>query len=689
MNSIVTHHTARTARAASRSLPSVRSAFAAIHSVPRAAAPARDRSTPRPSCEFHGRKLSPWLPARSADAQITDWVIDSDLLVAGARSSLGYLKPYRRAVFAGVAMMVATNLCSLGVVHFLSHGVQAINDRRPDDVPRTVVLLIAFALATALTRIASRVWIFNAARAAEYDLRSDLFGHLMTLSPGYYRDHPTGDVMSRLTNDVQTVRAFWGAGAVHLANSVTGFAAVLTMMLYLDPAVALLSIVPYPLIFVTGQALSKRVYRTTREVQAELGSLSARIQEDLGAIQVIKTYGLEDVRRRGFLASSKRLLDKNMAAARVRIQLGPILNTLAPLGVAILILVGGRAVIRRDIDVGDYTAFAVLLARLVWPTLTLGFMLALVQRGRASWSRLVQLQQTRADIVDSSEPPLPAHSTSARPAHVEVKDLTIRIGERAILDGVSFDLAPGSITAIVGRTGSGKSTLVEALCRLIAVPGGTIFLDGRDLTAIPLASLRAQVGYAPQEAFLFSTTIADNIAMGYGGGTAIPAARARELERAGAIAAAVDLSGEPRVNTAAVAAGLTRDLAVMPEGLATIVGERGITLSGGQRQRVALARALAAMPRLLVLDDSLSSVDAETEQLILGHLRAVMSGRTAVLISHRVAAIKDADQILVLDEGRIVERGSHEELLAAGGLYGELYRTQLQSELGVTRREAV
>ncbi|HMG52773.1 MAG TPA: ABC transporter ATP-binding protein, partial [Kofleriaceae bacterium] len=330
--------------------------------------------------------------------------------------------------------------------------------------------------------------------------------------------------------------------------------------------------------------------------------------------------------------------------------------------------------------------FAALLARLVWPTLTLGFMLALVQRGRASWSRLVELQRTRTDLPDSAEPALAA---SALPARVEVVNLTIRIGDRAIVDGVSFELAPGTVTAIVGRTGSGKSTLVEALCRLIEVPAGAIFIDGRDATAIPLASLRAQVGYAPQEAFLFSTTIADNIAMGYGGGTAIPAARARELERAGAIAAAVDLSGEPKVNAAAVAAGLTRDLAVMPEGLTTIVGERGITLSGGQRQRVALARALAAMPRLLVLDDSLSSVDAETEQLILGHLRAVMHGRTAVLISHRVAAIKDADQILVIDQGKIVQRGSHDALIAMGGLYGELYRTQLQTELGVTRKEAV
>jgi ATP-binding cassette subfamily B protein len=592
-------------------------------------------------------------------------------------------------------MVLATNLCFLGVAYFQSRGIQGlvdatragrIDDTHRETIVRAVILLIASAIATALTRIASRVWIFNAARAAEYDLRSDLFGHLMTLSPGYYRDHSTGDVMSRLTNDVQTVRAMWGAGAVQLANALTSFATTLTMMLVLDPKVALLAILPYPLIFFVGQALSKRIYRTQRDVQAQLGALSARIQEDLGAIHVIKTYGLEGVRRTGFLAGSQRLLDKNMDAARVRMQLGPILNTLAPIGIAILILVGGRAVIHGDLDVGYYTAFGTLLARLVWPTLTLGFMLALVQRGRASWMRLVQLQDTRTDIVDSTEPAL---APTTRPARVEVVNLSIQIGNRAILDRVSFELAPGSITAIVGRTGSGKTTLVEALCRLIEVPPGAIFLDGRDVTQIPLASLRGQLGYAPQEAFLFSTTIADNIAMGYGGGTAIPAARARELERVGAVARAIDLSDEPRVNAAAVSAGLTRDLAAMPEGLATIVGERGITLSGGQRQRVALARALATMPRLLVLDDSLSSVDAETEQLILGHLRAVMHGRTAVLISHRVAAIKDADQILVIDQGRIVERGTHSELLAAGGLYGDLYRTQLQDELAVTRKEAV
>ena len=599
-----------------------------------------------------------------------------------SQSSLAYLRPYRRILLAGVVLLLATNLCYLGVAQYLRHSVDLLRAGRTNEIGSSVALLVMFAVATAITRILSRVWIFNAARAAEYDLRSDLFGHMMTMSPAYYRDHPTGDVMSRLTNDVQTVRAMWGAGLVHLANSVTAFATVMTYMLLLDPVVALLAIIPYPLIFFVGQALSMRVYRTTREVQAELGSLSAHIQEDLGAIQVIKTYGLEDVRREGFLEGSKRLLDKNMAAAKVRIQLGPILNTLAPMGVAILILVGGRAVIHGDISVGAYVAYSALLSRLVWPTLTLGFMLALVQRGRASWARLVQLQETKSDIVEGSGAALP---DSDVPAAIEVKHLTIKIGERPLLDDVSFVLPPGSITAVVGRTGSGKTTLVEALCRLIEVPPKTIFIDGRDVTDVPLASLRDALGYAPQEAFLFSTTIADNIAMGYGGGTAIPAARRAELERAGAAAHAPDLSNEPQVNEAAKAAGLARDIAMMPEGLATVVGERGITLSGGQRQRVALARALASARRFLVLDDSLSSVDAETEKVILANLRNVMTGRTAVLISHRVAAIKDADQILVLDQGKIVERGTHDELIESGGVYSELYRTQLDTELEIVR----
>lgn len=594
------------------------------------------------------------------------------------RSSLGYLRPYKKQLALGVLMLLLTNVAYLGVPETLGRAVDAIGISDTSVIRDLVLLMVVFAILTAMTRIASRILIFNSGRAAEYDLRSDLFGHLMTLSPAYYREHPTGDVMSRLTNDVQTVRAMWGAGLLNLANAVIAFVTVLGRMLWADPIVTLWAILPFPLIYVVGQAMSRRIYGTMRAVQAELGALSSRIQEDLGAIQVIKTYGLEGVRRKGFIERSEKLLKENMEAAKVRIQLGPMLNTLAAMGMAILILFGGRALIHGDMTRGELVAFSGYLARLVWPTLTLGFMLSLVQRGRASWSRLVQIQETKSDIPEGTGPALPA---SSAPAAVEIKDLTIKAGERALLDKVSLTLAPGTVTAIVGRTGSGKSTLVDALTRLINVPPNTVFLDGRDVTTLPLASLRAQIGYAPQEAFLFSTTIADNIAMGYGGGTAIPAARAKELERVVGMSQSADLREEPKVTGAATAAGLARDLSAMPEGLGTIVGERGITLSGGQRQRVALARALASAPRLLVLDDSLSSVDAETERTILKHLREVMSGRTAVLISHRVAAIKDADQIIVIDHGKVVARGTHEELLAQPGTYADLYKSQLDTEV--------
>jgi len=601
----------------------------------------------------------------------------------------------------GVVMMLLTNLFQIGLPMFTGWAIDALVGRQKSatatavtdwitgavgldphhDSERALALcisLVVLAVAFAATRIWSRVWIFNAARAAEYDLRSELFGHMMKQSPAYYREHPVGDVMSRLTNDVQTIRAVWGFGLVSSTNAVLTFVLTLAAMLSKDWVVTLWAFVPFPLIYIVGRSISRRIFGTMRLVQGQLGALSSRIQEDLGAIHVIKTYGLERLRRVGFIEGSNQLLASNMDAAKVRIQLGPILSALAALGMAILLLFGGRAVARGDMSEGDLVAFSGFIGGLVGPTLMLGFLLALIQRGRASWVRLAELLRAQPDIPDGAGPPL-AHSSS--PAHVELRGLTVKVGDRTLLDDVRLDLPPGTITAVVGRTGAGKSTLVDALCRLTNVPPGTLFIDGRDVTELPLASLRAQIGYAPQEAFLFSTTIADNIAMGYGGGTAIPTARVRELERVGAAAQAQDLRAEPRVTGAAEAAGLTRDLAAMPEGLGTIVGERGITLSGGQRQRVALARALAAAPRLLVLDDSLSSVDADTERLILKHLRTLMHGRTVVLISHRVAAIKYADQIAVIDQGKIVARGTHEELLAAGGVYSDLYRAQLDTEL--------
>lgn len=599
-----------------------------------------------------------------------------------------YLGRYRRPIWLGIAALLATNVLFLGVPYYMGSAVQSLRDGRVSELPRLAIMMMVFAVLTAVTRIYSRIWIFNAARAGEYDLRSDLFRHMLGLDAGYYRKNSTGDVMSRLTNDVQTVRAMWGAGVLNLVNTAFAFASVMFMMVRIDPILTLWAIIPYPTIYIVGQAFGRRIYKASQGVQAELGQLSSKIQEDLGGIQLIKTYGLEEVRRKTFIESSLRLLDRNMALTRVRGQLVPLLGALSASGAIIILWVGGHAVLDKRIELGQMVELSGYVARLVWPTLALGWMLSLLQRGRASWGRLTALFATKSQIVDGTGPELPA---TDKPMAVEIKDLTVEVDGRTLLSHIDLTLAPGTVTAVVGRTGAGKSTLVDALTRLIDVPTGSIFCDGRDFTTIPMASLRQQIGYAPQEAFLFSTLIADNIAMGYGGGRAVPRARAAELEQvmaaqaqaqgkaaAKATGRAEDVAHEPRVLAAAKAAGLDRDLAAMPEGLETVVGERGITLSGGQRQRVALARAIVGSPRLLILDDSLSSVDAETEQIILKNLRAVMSGRTVVLISHRVAAVKDADQIAVIDAGKIVERGTHQSLLAAGGLYSELYRTQHQ-----------
>ncbi len=575
-----------------------------------------------------------------------------------------YLRRYRSRVLVGVVLLLVTNVLGLTIPYLLGRTVDALQGPEPAQaVPPLALLMVGFAVAKAGVRVGSRIAIFNAARMAEHDLRSDLFAHLLALEPAYFRDHPTGDVMSRLTNDVQTVRALWGPGLLNVINTTFVFSTALVLMLLIDPELTLWAMLPYPAIVVIGRLFGRRIYRASRAVQNQLGDLSTSVQEDLTGIGVIKSYTLEERRHANFRNHSEVLLARNMSLTKVRGYMMPILGGLASLGTVAVIWIGGTAVIDGRIDLGQMVQFNAYLAMLLWPTMALGWMISLFQRGLASWSRLTELSQTQPKIasgpVRQGAAPKPGpRRTRTKAAAIEVRDLTVEIDGRKLLDRVSLSIPAGSVTAVVGRTGAGKSTLVEALPRLIEIPRGCVFLDGKDVCEMPLDELRADVGYAPQEAFLFSTTIADNIRYGID-----------EQDRA-------DLAG-PSLTRIAAAAGLEHDLAALPNGFDTVVGERGITLSGGQRQRVALARALAADPPVLILDDSLSSVDAETERRILGQLTDVIRGRTAILISHRVAAVKRADQIAVMEAGRIAETGTHDELLAAGGLYAELYQSQL------------
>ena len=484
--------------------------------------------------------------------------------------------------------------------------------------------------------------------------------------------------MSRLTNDLTAVRALFGPGLLNLLNTVLVYATALTLLFKLSPRLTLLALIPYPLLLGVARIASRHIHRASRAIQEQLGAMSTTIQEDLAGIAVIKHYALEDSRQKSFRGVNDEYLKRALALVRTRGALMPAFAMLGGVGTLIVLWAGGREVIAGRMTVGSLVAFNGYLVLLSWPTFALGWIIGIWQRGTAGWARVRELLETKSGIVDLGDPervpkpprdelrqakPGSAHAIDAislQPS-IEVRDLTIAADERRLLDGISFKLPAGATLAIVGRTGSGKTTLVDAVLRMQEVAPGAVRVGGRDITHIPLAELRSLIGYAPQDAFLFSATVADNIAFGM-----------RD-----------DVDGaarDERVRRAAEAAGLAPDVAVLPDGYQTLVGERGITLSGGQRQRVALARALAAEPRILILDDSLSSVDAETEKTILTRLRPILAGRTSIVISHRVAAVKDADQILVLDGGRVAQSGTHAALLASGGLYASLYREQLAQE---------
>ncbi len=538
-----------------------------------------------------------------------------------------------------------------------AHGTQALDAARRT-VTHTALAIVGCAVLQALIRTWSRMAIFNTGRDIEYGLRRDLFGHLVRMDPAFYRRHPTGDLMSRLTNDLGAVRMLFGPGILYPINTLCIYITTLTPMLWISPRLTLYALLPYPALIIGARAFTRTMYRASRDLQEQIGRMSTAVQEDLAGAAVIKQYALEPLRRAAFSRQNDQYLDRALRLVRARGTLGPLFAMFGGVGTLVVLWLGGREVIRGRLSVGGFVAFNTYLVALSWPTIALGWVISMWQRGQVGWRRVHEILATPPGIADVGDG---GQATAGAPAlvpSIEVRDLTVERDGRKILDRVSFSLAAGDTLAIVGPTGSGKTTLVDAIPRLTDVAPGTIFVGGVDVTAIPLRALRSLIGYAPQEAFLFSATIAENIAFG----------------------AAGDRVGRAAIERAAQAAGLTRDIAAFHDGYDTVVGERGITLSGGQRQRVALARALCADPRILILDDSLSSVDAETEREILSRLRPILGGRTSILVSHRVAAVKDASQILVVDGGRIAERGTHSELLGSGGVYAALYREQLAAD---------
>lgn len=537
---------------------------------------------------------------------------------------------------------------------------EAINDALGTEHERAIHLgltLIVVMLGAFLVRVLSRVIVFNAGRSAEYELRRDLEAHLLRLGPSFYRRMPTGEIMSRVTNDLVQVRLLLGFGVLNLINTVFALVSALAVTIPISGTLTLAALSPLPLLSLVSRKLSHEFYTRTRDNQAALGQMSARVQSSISGVRVIRSFSLEDAELAAFDRANQGYLDKSLALARLRGSLGPIMQVTIAVGILVVFWYGGTLLLEGRLDAGAFLTFNRALGRLTWPLLSLGFVLGLVQRGRAAFDRLGDVYRAEPDIVDGGEP-----APAAIQGRLEVKNLSFAYAKQNVLDGVSLTLEPGRSLAIVGRTASGKSTLAVLLARLQPTPPGTVFLDGVDVCDLPIAAVRAAIGYAQQSAFLFSTTAARNVGF--------PLDDPDSPENRATIELAAE---EARVH---------EELVALPDGYDTVVGERGVQLSGGQKQRVALAMAFVSDPRILILDDPLSAVDARTERGILEAIDRQRARRSVLLITHRVAAAARCDEIIVLDRGRVVERGTHAELCQRGGLYAVFAEEQrIESEL--------
>jgi len=568
-----------------------------------------------------------------------------------------YMIRYRGRYAIGLVCLLATGTLAMSVPYLLKRAVDTIaSGGSPATVGWLALTIIAIALAQSAVRTVSRFMIFNVGRDIEYDLRNDLFAHLERLPLGYYQQQQTGDLMSRLVNDITAVRMLLGVGFLNLINTPIYYVYAVTIMVSMDWRLTLASLVPYPLVLIIVKRTSRQLMERTLKVQEGLASMSSRVQENLSGMHVVQAYVREEAETATFARLNAEFSAQSMALAKVRGMIMPVMRAVSTLGTLVVLWFGGLRVISGALSLGDLVAFIGYLHILAWPTLALGWMLSIVQRGRAALQRLEMIFQAAPAIDDRLAAPLERPLTGALAFRGVDFVYDGKAAGRRVLSEVDFALPAGATLAVVGRTGSGKTSLVQLLPRLFDATRGTVEIDGRDVRTLPLATLRSAIGFVPQDPFLFSRSVRDNIRFG------VPEADDQAVQRVAAIAA------------------LDRDVEELPRGYDTVVGERGITLSGGQKQRVTLARALIVDPAILVLDDALSSVDTETERRILQQLRGVMHERTSILIAHRVSTVMDADLILVLDEGRVVEVGDHQALLARDGFYADLFRRQRLAE---------
>jgi ATP-binding cassette subfamily B protein len=524
----------------------------------------------------------------------------------------------------------------------LRHAIDGAFAGRSAEAMRLGVMLIGVSVAALALRIWSRIAIFNGGRIVEYELRKALLHHLLKLGPSFYQRMSTGDVMSRVTNDLVQVRMLLGFGVLNAINTVFAFVSALAVTLQISARLTLAALATMPVLFLVMTAFTRLIFARQRENQEAIGAMSGVVQSSIAGVRIVRSFALEPQEARRFEQANARYLNAGLALARLRGVMFPIMQSITAFGMVIVVLYGGTLMLEKAITPGDFLAFYRALTRLTWPLVSIGFLVSLVQRGRAAYSRLQEVFDAQPDTLDG---PLPASAVQS--ARLSVSHLSYAYGNHQVLEDVSFTLEPGASLAIVGRTGSGKSTLAALLARLQPTPRGSVFLDGHDVCDLPLSVLRATIGYSQQSAFLFSTTVGRNV--GY-------ALHEPDVEASMA-----------KVRLAADEAQIREEIEGLPDGFDTVVGERGVQLSGGQKQRTALARGLVFAPKILVLDDPLSAVDARTEKAILQAIERQKRARSVVLITHRVAAAARCDRVLVLDGGRVVEQGGHDELLRRGG----------------------